>query len=88
MPRKSKAKWEFGDFQTPARLANEAVSVLARLGIKPLSVIEPTCGRGSFVMAAARAFPTAKNIVGVDINREYLAELSAHIKKIGNPEGR
>ncbi|MBF6568276.1 MAG: SAM-dependent DNA methyltransferase [Candidatus Binataceae bacterium] len=69
---KSKSISEFGDFQTPLPLALAATKVLSRLGIRPRSILEPTCGRGSFVAAAAKCFPAAKSIIGVDINPNYL----------------
>ena len=52
-----RAKIEFGDFQTPAALAVEVCALLKRLGVEPDSVIEPTCGTGAFLVAAADMFP-------------------------------
>lgn len=65
-------KKEFGDFQTPESLAAECLSLLGKMGIKPGSILEPTCGRGAFLIAAAVAFPEISRIVGVDINRRHL----------------
>jgi hypothetical protein len=70
---KTRAATEYGDFQTPSKLASLSMDVLVRLGIKPRSILEPTCGRGSFLAAASEAFPDASTIVGVDINPEYIA---------------
>ena len=81
MPRKSKTKWEFGDFQTPEALANQAVSLLAKLDVEPQSIIEPTCGRGSFLLASSRKFASAQKILGIDINQIYLTELKQRISK-------
>ncbi|MCY3536310.1 MAG: class I SAM-dependent methyltransferase [Cyanobacteria bacterium MAG IRC3_bin_20] len=36
--------------------------------------MEPTCGRGTFLRAAAEAFPEVRDIVGVDINAQYVPE--------------
>ncbi len=44
------------------------------MGVKPSAILEPTCGRGSFLMATSAAFPGAKDILGVDINARYVAE--------------
>lgn len=68
-----KQRIEFGDFQTPDSLALAVCKRLTALGIRPEVVIEPTCGVGAFVVAAAHAFPTAKTIMGFDINSDYLA---------------
>jgi methylase of polypeptide subunit release factors len=75
--RKTKAVTEFGDFQTPSTLARPAMELLKRLRVMPSSILEPTCGRGSFVAAAATAFPEATTILGVDINAEYLEAAAA-----------
>jgi hypothetical protein len=70
--RKSKQVWEFGDFQTPIPLATIAARLISRLGHIPRSVLEPTCGRGAFLLAAADTFPDAKRFVGVEINNAHL----------------
>ena len=69
---KTKAVTEFGDFQTPPELALAATRLLSRLGIQPHSIVEPTCGKGAFVAAAAQCFPKAKSIIGIDINQTHL----------------
>ncbi len=74
--RGNAARAAFGDFQTPAPLAEAAVALVRRLGVRPGAVVEPTCGRGAFVLAAARAFPDAP-ILGVDVNAGHLAALKA-----------
>ncbi|MGI0135060.1 MAG: hypothetical protein ACREBW_08910, partial [Candidatus Micrarchaeaceae archaeon] len=81
MARKDKAKWEFGDFQTPTALAKEAVSVLVRRGLRPATVIEPSCGEGAFFLAALDAFPEATCCVGSDINNEYLDRLRSKVRE-------
>jgi len=64
---------EFGDFQTPIDLASRICSLLTTLGHAPKSVLEPTCGIGSFVEASSVAWPGA-GLSGVEINHEYVAE--------------
>src|SRR5208337_5540747 len=70
--RKSKTTTEFGDFQTPPGLALAATQILRDLGIRPRSILEPTCGRGAFLGAAANCFPDAESIIGIDINENHL----------------
>ena len=53
---------ERGDWQTPAELA-QGVCRLARKFIDPDAILEPNCGQGAFVLAAAKAFPNAKRMV-------------------------
>lgn len=73
-----KTKLEFGDFQTPLELAEKVCQKLQVLGIKPNTIIEPTCGVGAFVRASAQSFPSSK-IIGLDINQTYLDELEQHL---------
>lgn len=79
---KSRAKVEFGDFQTPRLLARAVCELLLRLGEQPSSVIEPTAGRGAFLLAAAAVFPAA-TLRGFDINPDYVREATAALDAAG-----
>ncbi len=81
--RKTKAVAEFGDFQTPRELALAATKVLCRLGIQPRSIIEPTCGRGAFLAAAADSFRKAEAIIGIDINPDHLRAAKSATNRSG-----
>ena len=76
MPAKSKIRTEFGDFQTPDNLARE---VCRSLSFSPRSLVEPTCGVGSFLHAALDAFPLVERAIGHDINAAYIRETSARL---------
>jgi hypothetical protein len=67
-------KAEYGDFQTPLELARKICRWLKEKGIKPEVLVEPTCGRGSFILAALETFTSIKHIYGVDIYEPYLIE--------------
>lgn len=73
-------KIEFGDFQTPRDLTNEISKVLFEMGIKPQSIIEPTCGEGNFLISAVSQFPTFKRALGIDINSYYVEVAKAKLK--------
>ena len=77
MAAKTRQAVEFGDFQTPAALAREACSVLQRMGVSPASIVEPTCGRGSFLSAGVRAFPGVTAALGVEVNPEHASAAQA-----------
>ena len=79
---KSNAKVEFGDFQTPLALAREVCGLLQRQRLAPEFVLEPTCGRGAFLVAAAETFPGAA-LRGCDINRSYVALALAELLRAG-----
>ncbi|MBD3189083.1 MAG: SAM-dependent methyltransferase [Candidatus Heimdallarchaeota archaeon] len=76
-------KKEFGDFQTPIYLANKIVSFLKQSGLAVSTILEPTCGTGSFVLASLNHFPDAR-IIGMDINELYLQILERKINELDN----
>ena len=77
---KSQAKIEFGDFQTPLMLAREVCSLLVQQGVAATSIVEPTCGVGAFLVAAAETFPKAR-LLGWDINPDYVAQTETALCK-------
>lgn len=69
-----RSRVERGDWQTPPELAREVVAILAdHHGLVPDAVIEPTCGRGAFLVEAARRWPAAK-LFGLDIDPHHVAQ--------------
>lgn len=52
-------------------LARKVCELLAGEAISPASLIEPTFGTGSFLIAAIEAFPTLKFAAGSEINHSY-----------------
>jgi hypothetical protein len=77
---KTKAVAEFGDFQTPDSLAQDACRLLAERGIEPASLVEPTCGKGSFLAAGVDIFPRAARALGLELNERYLEEAGTRLK--------
>jgi hypothetical protein len=78
-------KVEFGDFQTPDDLAKEVCGLLERLGEAPDLIIEPTAGRGAFLMAAAKVSLSA-TLKGFEINPAYADEARAKLEQAGAGE--
>lgn len=72
------SKNEFGDFQTPITLARKICLLLCRIGVSPLSVVDPTCGTGNFLRVAMKEFAGGKDFLGFEINPEY-AQISRRI---------
>jgi hypothetical protein len=72
LPQKRK---EFGDFQTPPEFAERVCALLRRKGISPQSVIEPTCGLGSFLFSALKTFPGAEVFRGYEINPDHIRQV-------------
>ena len=65
---------EYGDFQTNSGLANKVTLHLASKNISPEIVIEPTCGKGNFIIASLRNFKNIKKVFGVEIYKPYVWE--------------
>lgn len=70
---------EYGDFQTNTDLANKVTLHLASKNISPDIVIEPTCGKGNFIIASLHNFKNIKNIFGVEIYKPYVWETKFNI---------
>lgn len=66
---------EYGDWQTNYPLALSICQMLKAQGINPEVVIEPTCGKGNFILAALETFNHLEHVIGIEINSEYLNEL-------------
>lgn len=76
---KTRQRVEFGDFQTPRALADEVCRLLLRNGLRPATIVEPTCGKGSLLLSALDHFPSAEVALGVDVNPEHVACLTQRL---------
>jgi hypothetical protein len=79
---KTRAKVEFGDFQTPLALAKEVCELLRRQKVVTKIVLEPTCGYGAFLVAAAETFSRA-DLRGWDINPDYVRRAMVALEHAG-----
>ncbi len=70
---------EYGDFQTNSDLANKVTLHLVSKNISAEVVIEPTCGKGNFIIASLRNFKEIKNVFGVEIYKPYVWETKFNI---------
>lgn len=62
---------EYGDFQTPSELSALICSYLKDDNISPDVIIEPTFGKGSFLISALKYFQKLKKIYAVEIYEPY-----------------
>ena len=72
---------EYGDWQTKPELALSVCQYIKSKGIRPQIIIEPTCGKGAFVIAALKTFDTVESIYGIEINQTYIDEAWRKIKE-------
>lgn len=79
---------EYGDFQTNINLAKSVTQFLKnQKKANPKLVIEPTCGKGNFIVAALSSFNEIETIIGVEIYKPYTWETKFNIIEfyISNP---
>lgn len=77
----TKRQKEYGDFQTPDALAHQVCHTIRNLGVSPKTIIEPTCGKGSFLKASAAVFFECPVVLGFDINPDYVQAAAAAVSK-------
>ena len=79
---------EYGDFQTNKDLANKVAKNLAKRNISPEIVIEPTCGKGNFIIASLSNFKAVKKVFGIEIYKPYVWETKFSILDffLSNPD--
>lgn len=85
-----KDKEEYGDWQTSLSLAKRVCLLLKSEGYNPQVIIEPTCGKGNFILAALEIFDNIEDIYGIEIYRPYIEELKIQIlqKSLERPISR
>ena len=79
---------EYGDFQTNKELAKKVTIFLSNKSINPKIVIEPTCGKGNFIVASLSAFSTIEYVFGIEIYKPYIWETKFNIIEfyLSNPK--
>lgn len=65
---------EYGDFQTNQILAQKVVNYTFSKSNDFEFVLEPTCGKGNFLLAAIKQSKKLKKVVGVEIYQPYVWE--------------
>ncbi|HPO63993.1 MAG TPA: hypothetical protein PK762_13015, partial [Candidatus Kapabacteria bacterium] len=70
---------EYGDFQTNIEFANRIAKLILKKNINPKILIEPTCGKGNFILASLSHFTTIKKVYGIEIYKPYVWETKFNI---------
>ena len=76
-------RFEFGDYQTPVELAADVCRRLAAGGLRPASVVEPTCGIGHFLLASADQWGDVRRMLGFDVNPTHVGGAAARLSAAG-----
>ncbi len=79
---------EYGDFQTPLNLSKQICQYVLSDGRQPKVLIEPTFGKGSFILSALQTFPSIRQVFGVEIYGPYYWQTKFALLEyfIENPE--
>ena len=80
-------KKEYGDFQTPLSLARRVTVLVGKEERQIGTIIEPTCGVGAFLQAAAERFGRSPKYWGFDVNPDYVEAARVALAQIGPPQG-
>lgn len=70
---------EYGDFQTNSDLANQVILHLLLENVSPEVIVEPTCGKGNFIIAALKNLTKIQNIFAVEIHKPYVWEAKFNV---------
>lgn len=76
---RTSSRRELGDFQTPPELAVACARVLAKVHTGTRRLLEPTCGEGAFMLAAASALEPPIEMVGVEIQTAHAESARRHL---------
>lgn len=63
---------EYGDFQTPTQLADLVVKKIFRNNKLPNVILEPTCGKGAFVLAVLKQLNVFARYYCIEIYKPYI----------------
>lgn len=79
---------EYGDFQTNLDLGIKVARFLKQGFSNPKIIVEPTCGKGNFIIACLTTFERIENIYAVEIYKPYVWETKFNILQffIDNPK--
>ncbi len=81
---------EYGDFQTNEDLAKKVTLFLENKTANPKIIIEPTCGKGNFIVASLSTFPNIEYVFGIEIYKPYIWETKFNIIEfyLNNPKDK
>lgn len=79
---------EYGDFQTNQNLATQIANKLKNKGLSPKVVVEPTCGKGHFILAVLNTFDNVEIIYGIEIQKKHFWQAKFNVLDfyINNPK--
>jgi hypothetical protein len=73
---------EFGDFQTPIELASRCCLLVRDQHVSADTIVEPTCGEGSFIAAAVKILHP-KRVMAYEIDSRHVQTARRRMESIG-----
>ncbi len=70
---------EYGDFQTNKNLSDKIVNYIKNKKFDPEFILEPTCGKGNFIISCLKYNFNIKKIIGIEIYEPYIWEAKFNI---------
>lgn len=64
----------YGDFQTNENLSSKIINRIQDSGFSPEFILEPTCGKGMFLVNSLKIFKEVKQLIGIEIYYPYVLE--------------
>lgn len=72
-------QYDLGDFQTPIEFAEDICQFISKQLKKPTILLEPTCGRGNFVIAALKNIDSIKYVYCIELQSSYEWEFKINL---------
>ena len=83
----AESRVEYGDFQTNKQLTGFICNYLHNKEINPKILLEPTCGKGNFILSSIKTFGSLQQVFGIEIQEKYLWQLKFELLEyfLNNP---
>ena len=72
----------YGDFQTNLELSLNIVQRIKKDNFVPEFILEPTCGKGAFLINSLKTFSSIKRLIGIEIYYPYVLETKFQILEL------
>ena len=72
----------YGDFQTNKNLSSKVINRIKKSGFSPEFILEPTCGKGMFLVNSLKEFKEVKKLIGIEIYYPYILETKFKILEL------
>ena len=77
---------EYGDWQTSMRMALSVCRLIKEKGADPKIIVEPTCGKGHFILAALQTFDNIEEIYGIEIHEPF--DITEKVELFGHSDNK